>query len=71
MVKEIVTELKELNREPRPAFMTFSKPFDQETAVMQFNARYGYPPAEINKYKNLLMLGPVSEKGFYLVEGDE
>ena len=64
MDKEIVTDrgVKELNREPRPAFMTFSKPFDQETAEMQFNARYGYSPPEIVEYKKLLMLGPVPEE---------
>ena len=68
MDNEIVTEVKEINREPGPAFMTFSLPCDEETAILQFESRYGFKP-EVMVVPNNLMLGPAPEKELYL--GDE
>ena len=58
-------EYKPIIRKPKPAYMTFSLPYDEEEAVMQFEARYGFKPKVI-KVPNNLLLGPVPEPG----EGD-
>ena len=42
-----------------PAWWTHSMPCDQETAVMQFEARYGYPPEKVMEEKGYIYLGPV------------
>ena len=60
--ERIRTMDKELNRKLGPAFITFSMPFDEETAVMRFKARYGYPPDTIEEFKNFLMVGPAPER---------
>ena len=44
-----------------PAWWTHSLPCDKETAVMQFEARYGYPPEKVETEYKFLYLGPVSE----------
>ena len=44
-----------------PAWWTHSMPCDQETVVMQFEARFGYTPELIEESKGFLYLGPVSE----------
>ena len=61
MDKDIVT-VKELNRDRSPGFMTFSMPYDQETAELQFESRYGYSPEKVWYFNDkYLMLGPVVE----------
>jgi hypothetical protein len=54
---------KPIARNTNPAYMTFSLPCDQETAVMQFEARHGCKPEEVEEHKGkILMLGPVPEE---------
>ena len=53
--------VKELNREIGPAFMTFSLPCDEETAILQFESRYGFKPETVMPVPNNLMLGPAPE----------
>ena len=62
-------EYEPIERDNGPGYMSFSKPYDRETAVMQFEERYGFSPVEINEYKNLLMLGPVPEEADYIING--
>ncbi len=58
-------------RDNGPGYMSFSLPYDRETAVLQFEARHGCKPETIKEHKGkLLMLGPVPEKEIYLGEGD-
>ncbi len=60
-----------IERNNGPGYMTFSLPYDQETAVLQFEARHGCKPETIKEHKGkLLMLGPVPEKEIDPGEGD-
>ena len=44
-----------------PAWWTHSLPCDQETAIRQFEARYGYKPEKVMEEKGYIYLGPVTE----------
>ena len=57
-------------RDNGPGYMTFSLPYDQETAIMQFEARHGCKPETIKEHLGNLMLGPVPEKEIDPGEGD-
>jgi hypothetical protein len=55
---------KPLARNTNPAYMTFSLPCDEDTARMQFEARYGFTPEIAREHKGkILMLGPVPDLG--------
>ena len=54
-------EYKPLDRLVGPGYMTFSLPYNQETAVRQFKDRHGFTPKEVKEHKGNLMLGPVPE----------
>ena len=54
-------EYKPLEREPSPAFMTFSLPCDEAAAVKKFETRHGFTPETVEEHKGNLMLGPVPE----------
>ena len=61
---------KPLVRNTSPGYMSFSLPYDEDTARMQFEARHGVEPEEIIHEKNILRLGPVREQEIDLGEGD-
>ena len=59
----MTNQMNELSREPGPGFMTFSLPCDQDTAVLQFEERHGYPPEKAIYFNDkYLMLGPTPER---------
>ncbi len=62
MDKDIVPEVKELSRNLRPGFVTFSLPYDEEVAVLRFQERYGLTPEIVEEYKRYLMVGPIPER---------
>ncbi len=58
-----------IKRDNGPGYMTFTLPYDQDTAGRQFEARHGCKPKIIKEHLGkLLMLGPVPE--INLGEGD-
>ena len=61
MDKEIVPEVKELNRNLGPGFVTHTLPYDEEVAVLQFEERYGLTPEIVEEYKRYLLVGPVPD----------
>jgi hypothetical protein len=42
-----------------PLFWTHSLPYDEETAVRQFEEKFGYKPELVERSKSFLYLGPV------------
>ena len=70
MVSKSITDMPEykpIERNNSPAYMSFSLPCDEETAVMQFEARHGCKPEIVKPHLDkLLMLGPVPEPEIYL-----
>ena len=42
-----------------PAWWTHSLPCDEETAIRQFEAKFGYAPETVAEYGGFLYLGPV------------
>ena len=44
-----------------PAWWTHSLPYDEETAVRQFEEKFGYPPELVERSKSFIYLGPVTE----------
>ena len=59
----IVTEVKEINRDKGPGYITYSSPdYDLDTAILRFEARYGFYPEEVEVFKGYLMVGPVPEQ---------
>ena len=63
-------EYRPIERDNSPGYMSFSLPYDEDTARMQFEARHGCKPEEVKEHKNLLMLVPVPEMEVDLGEGD-
>ena len=61
-------EVKQLNLDRGPAFISFSLPFDEDVAVMRFKARYGYLPEKVEEFKGFLMVGPAPEREMELVQ---
>ena len=66
MDKDIVPEVKELNRNLGPGFVTHTLPYDEEVAVLQFESRYGFPPEKVEEFKGFLMVGPIPERELLL-----
>ena len=58
----MIDEIKEINRAPGLPYMTFSLPYDEKVARLQFESRYGYIPEVIEeRFGKYLMLGPAPE----------
>ena len=53
----------QINRDRGDAYQAYSLPYDQDTALMQFEDRYGYTPENVlNVLDKYLLIGPVREE---------